>query len=182
MERAAKDPELPPSDAPLADLPASDAWARAAAAGSEAAREESADAPGAAPIAAELLQQLIDAARAGFPNEACGIVAGAGSAAGGGLPTRFHPLRNAADSPYRYLIDPDEQLRVMLAIEDADEVVWGIFHSHVASPAEPSDTDVGLALYPDSLYLICSLAGTLPDVRAWWIRDGAVSEVPLQVR
>ena len=46
----------------------------------------------------------------------------------------------------------------MLAIDDADEVVWGIFHSHVASPPEPSMTDVGLAAYPDALYLIGSLA------------------------
>ena len=46
----------------------------------------------------------------------------------------------------------------MLDIDDADEMVWGIVHSHVMSPAVPSDTDVGLAAYPDALYLICSLA------------------------
>ena len=97
-----------------------------------------------------------------------------------GQPTRFLGLRNAAASPYRYLIDPDEQLRVMLQIDDADEVVWGIVHSHVASPPEPSATDVGLAAYPDALYLICSLAGATPVVRAWSIRDGAVSEVVLE--
>ena len=97
------------------------------------------------------------------------------------MPTRFLPLTNAAASPYRYLIDPDEQLRAMLDIDDADEVVWGIVHSHVASPAVPSDTDVGLAAYPDALYLICSLAGTEPVVRAWAIRDGVVDEVGLRV-
>ena len=62
-------------------------------------------------------------------------------------------MRNAAASPYRYLMDPDEQLRVLLEIDDADEVVWAIVHSHVASPPRPSATDVGLATYPDALYL-----------------------------
>jgi proteasome lid subunit RPN8/RPN11 len=78
------------------------------------------------------------------------------------------------------LIDPAEQLRLMLELDDAGRIVWGIFHSHVRSSAEPSPTDVGLAFYPDALYLLCSLADTdSPAVRAWRIRDGAVTEVPL---
>jgi proteasome lid subunit RPN8/RPN11 len=98
----------------------------------------------------------------------------------GGVPTRFLPLTNAAASPYRYLIEPQEQLRAILDIEDAGEEVWGIVHSHVASPAVPSDTDVGLAGWPETLYLICSLAKEQPVVRAWSIRDGAVAEVVLR--
>ncbi len=97
------------------------------------------------------------------------------------MPTRFLGLPNAAASPYRYLIDADQQLAAMLEIDDADEVVWGIFHSHVASPPEPSPTDVGLAFYPDAVYLICSLAGDMPVIRAWSIRDGSVTEVVLEV-
>ncbi len=70
----------------------------------------------------------------------------------------------------------------MLELDDADRVVWGIFHSHVRSAAEPSPTDIGLAFYPDSLYLLCSLADMdAPVVRVWRIRDGVVSEVPLLV-
>ncbi len=130
---------------------------------------------------ARILQELIDAAREGYPNEACGIIVGAGEADDGGRPTRFYPLRNAAESPYRYMIDPQEQLEVMLELEDSDEVLWGIFHSHVGSPPVPSATDIGLAYYPTALYLICSLAGQVPVVRAWAIREGAVSEVTLKV-
>lgn len=132
-------------------------------------------------IPALLVQELIDAARAGFPNEACGIIAGDRPLAEGGQATRLHVLRNAAESPYRYLIDPDQQLATFLAIDDADEVAWGIFHSHITSPAMPSATDVGLAFYPDSLYVLCSLAGEVPEVRGWWIRDGQVTEVVLEV-
>lgn len=140
----------------------------------------------AAPIVASLSPglhaELIDWARSGLPNEACGILAAERSAAEGGRAVGFHPLTNAEASPFLYRIDPVEQLHAMLAIDDADQVVWGIFHSHVASPAEPSVTDIGLAFYPDALYLICSLADpAAPHVRAWSIRDGAVSEVTLQV-
>ena len=117
-----------------------------------------------------------------MPNEACGILAGDRSAFEDGRAVRFHPLTNAEASPFLYRIDPREQLHAMLAIDDADEVVWGIFHSHVASPARPSVTDIGLALYPDALYLICSLAEPdAPRVRAWSIQDGVVTEVPLVV-
>lgn len=127
-----------------------------------------------------LRAELVAWARAGHPNEACGIVAGDRSALEGGAALRFHALTNAAASPLRYRIDAREQLRVMLAIDDADEAVWGIFHSHVGSPAVPSPTDIGLAFYPEALYLICSLADpSAPIVRAWRIVAGEVAEVPL---
>jgi len=127
-----------------------------------------------------LLDEIIEWSLHGRPNEACGLLAGSAPALEGGTATRFLPLTNTAASAYRYLIDPDEQLRAMLDIDDADEVIWGIVHSHVASPAVPSDTDVGLAAYPDALYLICSLATPEPHVRAWSIRDGAVAEVSIE--
>ena len=133
-------------------------------------------------VSAALLQEVVAAARAGVPNEACGLLVSNRVFADGGSPTRYVALRNAAASPYRYLIDPDEQLRVWIELDDADEVVWAIVHSHVASPAVPSATDVGLAFYPDSLYVIVSLADPAsPAVRGWSIRDGAVSEIALAV-
>jgi [CysO sulfur-carrier protein]-S-L-cysteine hydrolase len=133
-----------------------------------------------ATLPAKLLQEIIDHSRAGLPNEACGLLVAPGYAADGGVPSRFMPLRNAAESPYRYML-ADEDLLKVVEIEDAGEVVWGIVHSHVASPAEPSATDIGLARYPDSLYLICSLANPAPEVRAWSISDYTVLEVPLGV-
>jgi proteasome lid subunit RPN8/RPN11 len=149
-------------------------------AGSEGAAEP--PAPLVARLSPALHAELIAWAQAGVPNEACGILAGDRSAYDGGRAVAFYPLTNAEASPFLYRIDPVEQLHAMLAIDDADEVVWGIFHSHVASPAEPSVTDIGLAFYPDALYLLCSLADpAAPHVRAWSIRDRSVSEVPLRV-
>jgi proteasome lid subunit RPN8/RPN11 len=169
--------------------PGDDAWRQAAETGT--AKREEATARGApkvpswtpasAGIPAAVLQDLIEWARQGFPDEACGLLAASRSAEDGGVPSRFLPMKNAAASPYRYLMDPDEQLRVMLEIDDRDQVIWGIFHSHVASKPEPSVTDIGLAFYPEALYLICSLAGDMPEVRAWAIQDGRVGEVVLEV-
>jgi [CysO sulfur-carrier protein]-S-L-cysteine hydrolase len=160
-------------------IPEVSAWQHAADAGRE--RRTGASASGSsAGISADLLDSIVAWCLAGRPNEACGLIAGSAPALEGGSPTRFLPLTNAAASPYRYLIDPDEQLGAMLDIDDADEMVWGIVHSHVMSPAMPSDTDVGLAAYPDALYLICSLANDAPHVRAWSIQGGAVSEVELR--
>jgi proteasome lid subunit RPN8/RPN11 len=80
------------------------------------------------------------------------------------------------------LIDPQEQFEVWTQLDDANEVVWAIVHSHVSSPARPSQTDVGLAFYPDSLYVVVSLSDMdAPDARAWSIVEGAVTEVALLV-
>lgn len=135
---------------------------------------------GSAVLPDEIRAEMLDALRAGVPNEACGILVSDRYWAEGGTALRWVPLRNAAESPYRYMIDPQEQLAVWTELDDVDEVVWAIVHSHVASPARPSQTDVGLAYYPDSLYVVCSLSDPdNADVRAWSIVAGAVSEVQL---
>ena len=135
-----------------------------------------------------MIQALIDHARAEYPNEACGLIVGDRAAGDGGRPLRFEPTRNAAASPYRYEIDPQELYRLTVATDDADEAFWAIVHSHTHTPAVPSPTDIGLAFYPDALYVLVSLAedeaepGTgTPSVRAWRIVDGAIHEVTLHV-
>ncbi len=144
--------------------------------------------PVAASIPATMVQSMIDHARAGVPNEACGLIVGDRPAGVGGRALRFEPTRNAAASPFRYEIHPDDLYRLTIATDDADEVFWGIVHSHTHTPAVPSPTDVGLAFYPDALYILVSLAedegdavtGT-PSVRAWRIVDGVTHEVELEV-
>jgi len=132
-------------------------------------------------IPAALAQAIVEHARAEYPNEACGVIVGSAPPAEGGEPLRWEPCRNAAASPYRYEIDPDDLLRLTLATEGAGEEFWAIVHSHVASPARPSPTDIGLAFYPDALYLLVSLASEPPEIRAWRIRDAEVHEVELLV-
>jgi proteasome lid subunit RPN8/RPN11 len=142
--------------------------------------------PASADLPAEIRAAAVAHARAEYPNEMCGLIIADASAAEGGLARRFEPTRNKAASPYRYEIHPEDLLRLTIATDDADEVFWGIVHSHTHTPAVPSPTDVGLALYPDALYVLVSLSDDEadpitgePSVRAWRILDGEVSEVGL---
>jgi proteasome lid subunit RPN8/RPN11 len=146
--------------------------------------------PHPGPVSAELPGRIREAivalARAEYPNEACGLIVGDRYAADAGLALRFVPTRNRAESPYRYEIDPDDLLRLTIETDDAEEVFWGIVHSHTHTPAVPSPTDIGLALYPDALYLLVSLSEdeddpetAEPSVRSWRILDGQVHEVAL---
>ena len=143
--------------------------------------------PAAVGFPAQIREQIVASARAEYPNEMCGLIVGDLSAAEGGKALRFEPARNKAASPYRYEIEPEDLLRLTIATDDADEVFWGIVHSHTHTPAVPSPTDVGLALYPDALYVLVSLSdlevdpGTgAPSLRAWRIVDGEVHEVDVE--
>jgi proteasome lid subunit RPN8/RPN11 len=133
-------------------------------------------------IPREITERMLEHALRDAPDEACGIVAGDRSAFDSGLALRFYATKNAERSPYRYRIDPEEQLRVMLEIDDRDEVVWAIFHSHTGSPAEPSPTDRRLAFYPGALYLIASIRDPArPEIRAWAIQEAGVREVEIEL-
>jgi proteasome lid subunit RPN8/RPN11 len=143
--------------------------------------------PTAASLPSTIHEAIIAQARDEYPNEACGLIVGDAPAADDGRALRFEPARNKAASPYRYEIHPDDLLRLTIATDDADEVFWGIVHSHTHSPAVPSPTDVGLAFYPDALYLLVSLSETetdpqtgAPGIRAWRILRGEMYEVALR--
>ena len=137
--------------------------------------------PASVELSADLVQAMIDHARAEYPNEMCGLIVGDGPAADGGTPLRWIPTRNRAASPLRYEIHPDDLLQLTIATERADEEFWAIVHSHTHSPARPSPTDIGLAFYPDAIYLLVSLAEDEPAVAAWRIVDGTVYPVELVV-
>ena len=127
-------------------------------------------------------------ARAEAPREACGIIIGSAPAALGGAPLRWIPTTNVLASSTLYEIDAAELLRISLDADDAGEFIWGIVHSHVASPAVPSATDTSVAGYPDALYILVSLAPSQvapdgePGIRAWWIVDRSATEVRLRLQ
>lgn len=138
-------------------------------------------------LPARIREAIVAHARLEYPNEMCGLIVGDRPAADGGRAQRFEPTRNLAASPFRYEIDPQELLRLTIETDDADEAFWGIVHSHTHTPAVPSPTDIGLAFYPDALYVLVSLAeseadpvGGGPGVRAWRILDGNIHEVAIR--
>jgi proteasome lid subunit RPN8/RPN11 len=123
-----------------------------------------------------LFDDIVDHARAEAPNECCGMIASVD-----GRAVAVHRVRNSAASPLRYEMDGMEQYRVQTAIEDAGHQLGAIYHSHTRSDPYPSQTDINLAFYPESLYVIVGVKGSEPDVRAWTILDGQVGEAELIV-
>jgi [CysO sulfur-carrier protein]-S-L-cysteine hydrolase len=134
-----------------------------------------------------LRAEILAHARRELPNEACGLIVGDRPADDGGRPLRWVPTQNALASPYRYEIDPEDLLRLTIETDDDGDMIWGIVHSHVASPARPSPTDLRQSHYPEALYLLVSLDPAEADpttgaesVRAWRIVNGGVHEVALR--
>jgi proteasome lid subunit RPN8/RPN11 len=127
-------------------------------------------------ISQALLDEMIEHARAEAPDECCGMVSARDDVA-----VAVHRMRNATPSPLRYTMDPMDQYRVEMGIDDDGLDLGAIYHSHTRSAPLPSQTDINLAAHPHAIYIIVGLAGDEPDVRAWRIADGEVSEAELVV-
>jgi [CysO sulfur-carrier protein]-S-L-cysteine hydrolase len=125
-------------------------------------------------IPAAVRDEIVAHARAGLPNEACGILAGTD-----GRVERFFPAEPDEPSPYYYRIESRDQIRIMNEIDEAGLDLVGIYHSHTSSPAFPSRTDAEQAFWPDAVYVIVSLRGPEADVRGYRIRDMEVTEEEL---
>lgn len=121
--------------------------------------------------------QIVAHARRDHPDEACGLVA-----CRGGRPTRVIPMANAARSPTFYEMDPLEQLRVFNDMEDAGEDLLVIYHSHTATEAYPSRTDINIAGYPDAHYVLVSTRyADEVEFRSFRIVDRVASEETVTV-
>jgi proteasome lid subunit RPN8/RPN11 len=123
-----------------------------------------------------LYDEMVAHAQADAPNECCGMIASRDGDA-----VTVYRAENAAASPLRYEIDGAEQYRIQMAIDDAGHDLGAIYHSHTRSAPYPSQTDINLAFYPDTVYIIVGLAVAEPEVRAYRIRDGQVTEAELSV-
>jgi proteasome lid subunit RPN8/RPN11 len=128
-------------------------------------------------IAPDMVEQTVAQAREEAPNECCGMIGGSDGEA-----RTLYPATNAEASPLRYSLDAQDQFRIMREMEERGEELVAIYHSHTASAAYPSQTDVNLALYPDAVYVIVSLQhADDPEVRGFWIRDGKIEDAELEI-
>lgn len=121
---------------------------------------------------------MIEHAQAEYPKECCGVLAGPPDE-----PRELFKLTNIDPDPVmRYNADPRELKVVSDEIFDKDWDIVGIYHSHTHTPAFPSPTDVARAFYPDAVYALVSLQDRQhPDLRAFRIVDGAITELPVTV-
>ena len=120
---------------------------------------------------------LVEHSWSDFPYEVCGLL---GVRPDGSI--AHYPIDNAERSMTYYVMEPKQLLRAMREIEDEG---WGlaIYHSHTHSQAYPSETDKRLAAYPEATYLIVTLQDRdAPDIRAFTIIDGEVTEKPVVMR
>src|SRR3954452_3031377 len=126
-----------------------------------------------------IVDKIVAHARADHPDEACGVVAGP---AGSDRPERFVPMTNAERSPTFYRFDSAEQLRVWREMDDRDEEPVVIYHSHTATEAYPSRTDISYASEPGAHYVLVSTRdpGEV-EFRSYRIVDATVTEEPVSV-
>lgn len=122
---------------------------------------------------------IVAHARRDHPDEACGVVAGP---AGSDRPMRFVPMLNAARSPTFYEFDSADLLALYKEMDDRDEEPVVIYHSHTATEAYPSRTDVSLAMEPGAHYVLVSTRAD-PEIefRSYRIMDGEVTEEEVEV-
>ena len=127
-------------------------------------------------ISQALFDDIVAHAREESPNECCGMIASRNGEA-----VQIFRATNTAASPFRYELDPMEQYRIQTEIDDLGMELGAIYHSHTRSDPVPSQTDINLAFYPESVYLIVGVKDDEPDVRAWHIADGKYSEAKITV-
>ncbi len=132
-------------------------------------------------ISDEFVLEMIEHSRLENPNECCGILAGTG-----GKVTKLYRIQNSTPSPYRYVMDPNEQLKAMKDADERSLDLMAFYHSHTHSPAYPSETDVRMATesgWVDFCYVLVSLEdSSKPDVRFFDISaDGNVNEEEVKI-
>jgi len=129
------------------------------------------------------VDQIVAHAQRDHPDEACGVIIGP---AGSDRAVRVVEMLNADRSPTFFRFDPAEQLRLYNEMDDRDEEIVVVYHSHTATEAYPSRTDISYAAEPQAHYLLVSTRGTGSEdgpveVRSYRIVDGVVTEEELVV-
>lgn len=127
-------------------------------------------------ITSKLLDEVISHCREVYPNEACGILAGKDR-----VVEKVYKMINIESSSVTYMMDSKEQFAVMKEMRREGLEMVAIYHSHPYTDAFPSQRDIKLAFYPDSVYLIISLIDKEPKIKAFSIIDEQIKEVEMKV-
>ncbi|MDP2287220.1 MAG: M67 family metallopeptidase [Actinomycetota bacterium] len=134
-------------------------------------------------IRQNLVDRIVEHARADHPDEACGVIAGP---EGSDSPERFIPMVNAARSPTFYEFDSGDLFRLYKEMAERDEDPIVVYHSHTATEAYPSRTDIALASEPGAHYVLISTRETGNaqgpyELRSYRIVDGEVTEEAIEI-
>lgn len=132
-------------------------------------------------ISREFVDAIVEQSRQEYPDECCGVILGP---VGSGKATRLKPMINAAHSPTFYEFDPKDLLALYREIDDSDEEIVVIYHSHTETEARPSRTDIAYAGEPGSHYVLVSTRKEIApaiEFRSFRIIDGEVSEEEVSI-
>ena len=130
-------------------------------------------------IPQEMVDAIFEQSRAEYPNEACGVILGRS-----GIAQRLKPMFNAAASPTFYEFDPKDLFTLYREIDDNDEELIVIYHSHTETEAYPSRTDIAYASEPGAHYVLVSTREEIApatEFRSYRIIDGIVTEEPVEI-
>ena len=132
-------------------------------------------------ISRVMVNLILQQARAEYPDEACGVILGP---LGADTPVRLKPMINAAHSPTFYEFDPKDLLSLYREVDDNDEEIVVIYHSHTETEAYPSRTDIAYAGEPGAHYVLVSTREEIApatEFRSYRIIDGTVTEEPVTI-
>ena len=132
-------------------------------------------------ISQSFVDAIVAQSRAEYPDEACGVILGP---FGKDSATRLKAMVNSAHSPTFYEFDPKDLLALYREIDDADEEIVVIYHSHTETEAYPSRTDVAYAGEPGAHYVLVSTRKEIaPEIefRSFRIIDGVITEEAVEI-
>lgn len=132
-------------------------------------------------ISRTLVDAILEQSRVEYPDECCGVILGP---VGSDKAIRHKPMINAAHSPTFYEFDPKDLFALYREVDDNDEEIVVIYHSHTETEAYPSRTDIAYAGEPGAHYVLVSTRkeiATTPEFRSYRIIDGLVTEEPVTI-
>ncbi len=132
-------------------------------------------------ISRTLVDAILEQSRVEYPDECCGVILGP---VGSDKAIRHKPMINAAHSPTFYEFDSKDLLALYREVDDNDEEIVVIYHSHTETEAYPSRTDIAYAGEPGAHYVLVSTRkeiATTPEFRSYRIIDGVVTEEPVTI-
>ena len=132
-------------------------------------------------ISQSIVDAIVQQSRDEYPDECCGVVLGP---IGANTPVRLKPMANAAHSPTFYEFDPKDLLALYREVDDNDEEIVVIYHSHTETEARPSRTDIAYAGEPGAHYVLVSTRKEIApaiEFRSFRIIDGVVTEEEVSI-
>jgi proteasome lid subunit RPN8/RPN11 len=132
-------------------------------------------------ISRSIVDAILEQSRAEYPDECCGVILGP---IGADTPVRYKPMINSAHSPTFYEFDPKDLLSLYREVDDNDEEIVVIYHSHTETEAFPSRTDIAYAGEPGAHYVLVSTRKEIApstEFRSFRIIDGVVTEEEVSI-